>query len=205
MIGILRITALVGAAALLSTAAHASTVLATSGNWSAVYVSPSVNPPGCMVTSRRPSDGSMISIGVSAADNRLRVVFRKASWRIPPGTNANVFMSIDGHNWNMNGSFVPNNSDGTSLATYINQNYYRTFYNQLIGSDTLTVRFSGNEPPWIYSLWGIRDLYQPWLNCVRHVVPAFLQAASPTQPYSSSPTQPYDAPQLYRNNATQPF
>lgn len=204
-----------GAAVVISTATAHAGILMTSGHWSAVYVPPSYNPAGCVVTSHRPNDGTMITIGVSGADDRLRIVFHKNGWHVPLRANAEVYISIDSHQWNMNGSFVPAGSDGTSIATFINKNYYRVFYNQLRSGNSLTVRFpSGDEQPWTYSLFGIGNLYPSWLACVRNVVPGFLNDVPryrSTQPYYDMPngnnnsTQPYTAPQSAPPSATQPF
>jgi len=184
------------------------TITARNGYWVVLHAD---DPPACFVSSQFAQLGTMLSIGVSSLDDRLRIVFTKRDWHVPVGTQVPVRMQIDNFGvWSRGGTFSI--TQGRSVATYIARDRYRQFYNELTSGSTFVATFGGDEPPWRFSLRGLAGLERSWINCVRRVAPGFLDTVPrSTQPYS--PTQPYgnDAPtQPYGDNgggdaATQPF
>lgn len=175
--------------------AHAQDVtLANSGYWSAMQLAAPVNgSPSCAIVSSVPADGRLVMVGVNSADQTLRMAFAKTSWEIPPSAKMTATVQIDGNpTWGGANGFTTN-SHGMSI--YIRPQGYREFIHEITSGHTITVRFSGNEPPWTFDLWGTTAVWPAFMQCAESVAPSFVAALTlppATQPYASAPTtQPY--------------
>lgn len=210
-----RTSLLAGCALLAAGAAHAqSVVLANSGYWSAAQLSaPPGGFPSCSVDTISPADGRMLGISVNTGDQTLRLSFDKQSWQIPSSAYITATVQIDGYPaWSQPVGTGAVSYDSHGMSMSVQPAVSREFVHEITSGSTITVRFTGNEPPWTFSLWGTTAVWGPFMQCAQNIAPQFVAALTPTQPfvapqpYAAAP-QPYvpAAPQPYVSAAPQPY
>lgn len=180
-------------------ASNGLTPLGASGAWSVVQVTTGAG--ACLLGTPGPN-GGMLFIGTAGGNQVLTLGFDKPSWNIPASAAPSVTFQVD--------NYPPVNTTPTK-ATYatgmsfsINADFMRDFIHEVTSGSTLTVRFSGSEPPWTVSLAGTTAVWAPFMHCAESVAPSFVATLNqqytpyaPSQTYAGTP-QPYvAAPQPY--------
>jgi len=201
--------------------AHAGMrTIKNAGYWSAVYMYPDGGHPfySCSLVSRFPSTGAFVEVGVTNNDQVMRVAAGKTGWRLPSNVKPSVTVTFDdGANWTKpHNAFVPvfpGQTVGTGVALRVSPNSYAHFVHEFTAGHTMTVSFSGNEPPWTFNLWGVTALWDAFMSCAQGVAPQFAQTLIAQQQgngygYGYGGTAPYgpgDVPAPAPPQQTQPY
>jgi hypothetical protein len=135
------------------------------------YWTTTVNPGACLLMTRF-NDGRGIGIGLTRAG--LLALIENPSWAMNGGINVGAAsVQIDNYpSLSGPGSVAPGfpSAIGIPVAP---QNYYALIREMFDGWHA-TVHFTGNEPPWQVSLYGVRAAWPSFEQCARRVSPAFL-------------------------------
>jgi hypothetical protein len=129
------------------------------------------------------NDGRSLGLGLTR-DFGLFALLAKPSWAIPQGVRVAASVQID---W-----YPPLSGPGQSfpewpntMAIQVHPQFYNALVSEMIKGWRATVRFTGSEPPWQVSLWGVKAAWPAFLQCARRVSPTFVdQLYRPkTQPW----------------------
>lgn len=145
------------------------------------YWSVTVKDQGCVLFSSF-KDGRNIGLGVVPIG--VFALISKPSWYVPSDVRVAARVWID--NWpplqGPGGAFpnLPN-----TIAIRVHPQYYRPLVGEMIDGWWGYVQFTGNEPPWKVSLFGVKAVWPEFEECARRINPAFVNMLyrSTTQPW----------------------
>jgi hypothetical protein len=125
----------------------------------------------CTLTTRF-DDGRGIGIGL-ARNSGLLALVEKPSWAMTSGANVAASVQID--------NYAPLSGPGTvapqfpsAIGIPVAPQNYNALIREMLDGWWATVHFSGNEPPWRVSLWGVRSAWPSFVQCARRVSPMFV-------------------------------
>jgi hypothetical protein len=151
-------------------------VTATSGYWFT-----SANDNSCGVLTRFP-DGRGLGVGV-VRNSGLYALVQKPSWYVPDRVRVAASIQVDGYP-PLSGPGMAVPEWPNTIAIPVQPRFYGALIHQVFVGWWATVRFTGNEPPWRVSLWGVKDSWPAFMQCAQRVSPVFVnQLYGPTQPY----------------------
>jgi len=85
--------------------------------------------------------------------------------------------------------------NSNTLSFTVSPDFTKEFVHELTSGLYLTVRFQGNEPPWVIPLDGTTGIWPAYMRCADGVAPSFVAMLNQGQPQPYAGTQPYNTPQ----------
>lgn len=142
-----------------------------------------VNDNFCMLKTEF-KDGRFIGLGVFR--DGVFALISKPSWSIPSNMRVAARVWIDNYPPLQGpGYAIPNLP--TAMGIRVHPQFYRPLVGQMFDGWWAFVQFTGNEPPWQVSLWGVKANWPLFEQCARRVYPPFVsQLHTPnasTQPW----------------------
>jgi hypothetical protein len=147
----------------------------TTGYWTAT-----AGDNACSLSSKF-VDGRSVGIGVTR-DLGLIALISKPTWDVPQNIRVSARVQIDNYPpLSGPGLAIPNWPN--TIAIPVQPRFYNDLIYQMIEGWWATVTFTGNEPPWQVSLWGVKASWPAFVQCARRVSPAVVDRMYATQPW----------------------